>query len=607
MFRFCILSILCVYVTASAAFAHPDPGDGYHFGTTRGIKLIVGGENNERFIGQREPDAEGYHIHRYSYTITVDGGSVGLIWEKTFKTGEDPPPPDTLPDGYFPRFGPRKEVTDDLGPEHIVHPPAHSHGVTHEHGTYVSHTHTVWHTHAGDASQHTHTYTESETHSLSDGSHTGVGTRQQNNPPPGSSGREEEEGRSGPPPGDNPPQQQLHSHEVTHQHGTYVSHTHTVTHTGDASQHTHSYTESEIHSLSGGSHTGVGTRQPVQNPPPGNNQGNSQPQQRSHSHEVTHQHGTYVSHTHTVTHTGDASQHTHTYTESEIHSLSGDNHVGVGTRQLTNNLPPGDNQGNSPPPAGGEGGTPEGTSNGATTTTVATPVVGEGGGTPEGTSSPQQVVSSGPQATQPGAPPERQPLLPIRITEYMVRDWTAGIGGLPQWIEVYNPNTEAVNLKGYTFQYATRRSANAPHKVHTLTLAGTQDGFSIAGGGVAILSTRKVPAWRFSGIGASQVYNLSIDNVLKRGWVLTDANGKEIHRLGRAAFSALGDPVAPLHQNKARVSYQVVPSESPPEVYYYGHREDIGSPGFYKQPAPAAPSAVKRKRVGTWASLKQTP
>ena len=100
---------------------------------------------------------------------------------------------------------------------------------------------------------------------------------------------------------------------------------------------------------------------------------------------------------------------------------------------------------------------------------------------------------------------------------------------------------------------------------------------------------------------------MNIENVLKRGWVLTDADGAEIHRLGRAAFSALGDPVAPLHQNKARVSHQVVPSESPLAVYYYGHREDIGSPGFYKKPAPAAPSGVKRKRVGTWADLKRNP
>ncbi len=239
--------------------------------------------------------------------------------------------------------------------------------------------------------------------------------------------------------------------------------------------------------------------------------------------------------------------------------------------------------------------------------TVTQPTTVVTGGTPAGTSSPQPVgpIAAGiaPQERRPSAPL----MQPIRVTEYMVRDWSAGSSGLPQWIEVYNPNTEAVNLKGWTFQYATRRSANAPHKVHTLTLAGTQDGFSIAGGGVAILSTGTVSAWRFSGIEATQVYNLNIDNVLKRGWVLTDADGAEIHRLGRAAFGALGDPVAPLHQNQARVSHQVVPSESPPEVYYYGHREDMGSPGFYEQPAPSAPSAVKRKRVGTWASLKQTP
>ncbi len=256
--------------------------------------------------------------------------------------------------------------------------------------------------------------------------------------------------------------------------------------------------------------------------------------------------------------------------------------------------------------------------------TVTQPTAVATGGTSEGTSeageSQTPVDTSTEQnflraqqkygTTLEGTPetqPEPQPLFPIRITEYMVRDWSAGSSGLPQWIEVYNPNTEVVNLKGYTFQYATRRSATAPHKVHTLTLAGTQDGFSIAGGGVAILSTGTVSAWRFSGIEATQVYNLNIDNVLKRGWVLTDADGAEIHRLGRAAFGALGDPVAPLHQNQARVSHQVVPSESPPEVYYYGHREDMGSPGFYEQPAPSAPSAVKRKRVGTWASLKQTP
>ena len=330
------------------------------------------------------------------------------------------------------------------------------------------------------------------------------------------------------------------------------------------------------------------------------------------------QEDTNVRHQHSATHTHGGESHTHTgwhrHTSPHPHP----------TPHIWDSHPPPDNEQPNNQPTNNQPTNNQPINNQPTVTqpTVTQPTTVATGGTSEGTSEAGESQTPVDTSTEqnflraqqkygtplegtPETQPERQPLLPIRITEYMVRDWSAGSSGLPQWIEVYNPNTEAVNLKGWTFQYATRRSANAPHKVHTLTLAGTQDGFSIAGGGVAILSTRKVPAWRFSGIGASQVYNLNIDNVLKRGWVLTDADGKEIQRLGRAAFSALGDPVAPLHQNKARVSHQVLPSESPPEVYYYGHREDMGSPGFYEQPAPAAPSAVRRKQIGTWAALKK--
>ena len=231
-------------------------------------------------------------------------------------------------------------------------------------------------------------------------------------------------------------------------------------------------------------------------------------------------------------------------------------------------------------------------------------------GTAEGTSSPQRVApvatGSAPQETQPEA------LLPIRVTEYMVRDWGRGVwgGNLPQWIELQNPNAAAVNLKGYTFQYATRRFANDPYTIHTLTLASAEDdtdGFVIAGGGVAILVTHDVPSRRFSGIEASQVYDLDIENVLKRGWVLTDAEGREVHRIGKDAFNALRNPVAPPHQEAARVSYHVYPSEAPTEAYYYGYNRDIGSPGFYEPPVPKAPSAIRAKRVGTWAGLKQSP
>lgn len=49
----------------------------------------------------------------------------------------------------------------------------------------------------------------------------------------------------------------------------------------------------------------------------------------------------------------------------------------------------------------------------------------------------------------------------------------------------------------------------------------------------------------------------------------------------------------------------VRPSESPSEAYYYGNSENIGSPGFYEQPAPATPSLIRRKQIGTWADLKK--
>ena len=250
--------------------------------------------------------------------------------------------------------------------------------------------------------------------------------------------------------------------------------------------------------------------------------------------------------------------------------------------------------------------------------TVTQPTTVVESGTSEGTSSPQPVgpvvTGSAPRQTRPASPV----LQPIRVTEYMVRDWSKGgawIGNsnLPQWIELHNPNATAVNLKGWTFQYATRFFANQPYTIHTLTLAAPEgasedvleNGFSIPGGGVAILSTQQLREEKFSGIEATQVYNLNIENVLKRGWVLTDANGKEVQRIGRDAFSALRDPVAPRHQEGARVSYQVYLSESPSESYYYGDSRDIGSPGFYEQAAPSAPSAVRPKRIGTWAALKR--
>ena len=393
---------------------------------------------------------------------------------------------------------------------------------------------------------------------------------------------------------------------VSHSHGGTCYHTHAnaVARDLQGPEPGHDHRSQAYKDLHSGSSWHTPTCDSTENEP--------EPDRNPHSHtSPAHQHGNYVSHTHSKSHSHDIPAPTPGHTHGHPHAIS-NNHDRVdivdGERPTTTPT----NNGN---PTGGTptGGTP----------TVTTPIV-EGGGpaptvegseTPEDTSTdsgtPEDTLAvfetniiSPPQETQPEAPPA-PPLQPIRVTEYMVRDW-AGVGGLPQWIELYNPNTEDVNLKGYTFQYATRQLANDPYKIHTLKLAEMEDGFSIAGGGVVILATQKPRDVVVSGIEiSSQVYNLSIQNVLKRGWVLIDADGEEIQRLGRKAFSALSDPVAPPHQGEARVSHSVLPSETPSEPYYYGHSDDVGSPGFYEEPAPAAPSAVIRKTVGTWASLKR--
>ena len=438
-----------------------------------------------------------------------------------------------------------------------------------------------------------------------------------------------------------------HSHTFEHQHDDYPSHTHRGTHTHENPGETHS----DPHDIDS-SHTHVGKKVVID------------PVKKTVTFDA-HQHDDYVWHTHsTKSYTGNTvdvgNPHDHDNDHSNVDRIPPEPPEGStpgtpketpgGTTEGTGGTdggpgdppgeqggiqggpgdPPGGNPqpqpgkaGTGPPPGslGGErderrvgpppgnnnqGETPEGTSNETTTTTVATPVVR--------TSSPQQVVSSGPQETQSGVPLTQPPLQPLRVTEYMIRVGSVGRRGLPQWIELHNPNTKPVDLKGYTFQYATRRFANHPYKIHTLTLAATEEEeFSIPSGGVALLATQRLPEdqrfparkFSFSGIEATQVYALGIENVLKRGWVLTDADGAEVHRLGRDAFEALGDPVVPLDKERARVSYHVYPSESPSEPYYYGSSQDIGSPGFYEEPAPAAPSAVKRKRVGIWAALKR--
>ena len=78
-------------------------------------------------------------------------------------------------------------------------------------------------------------------------------------------------------------------------------------------------------------------------------------------------------------------------------------------------------------------------------------------------------VSSNPLPVNTGTPdPETVTLtesvvFKLRITEYMLRDWSrSGLGRLPQWVEIYNPNAKPMSLDGYQFTYAYRRFANYP-------------------------------------------------------------------------------------------------------------------------------------------------
>ena len=259
---------------------------------------------------------------------------------------------------------------------------------------------------------------------------------------------------------------------------------------------------------------------------------------------------------------------------------------------------------------------------------------------PPGPQPQQTSLQSGPSG-QSGLPPQQQqpvstpaytpkvqaasetqakPMLPVKVTEYMLRDRIryAG-GGLPQWIEVYNPNTEPVNLKGYQFTYAHRKFVNHPWVYETQSIPH----FMIPAQGAVIIANKPVPAntWRdvIAGIPNEQVWVIPNDNrsiQLKNGWHLADPNGEVVHRIGHAFReypstdpsdwdSTLERPHLPVHTEAGyRVSYQWPASVAPAEVHFYGNATDVGSPGFYEPAVPKAPSLVIRRKAGTWAELK---
>ena len=183
------------------------------------------------------------------------------------------------------------------------------------------------------------------------------------------------------------------------------------------------------------------------------------------------------------------------------------------------------------------------------------------------------------------------------VSEYMVQGWSRGHSKLPQWIELYNPHSAPVNLKGWRLKYVEKG------KIRTRRLRN----FEIPANGTAILATREAQWLR--GLSQDAAYILDIPNVLKKGWHLLDVEGNTIHRIGIAFRTdenlELGDPTVPNHQNRARVSQNRYASDPSPDIHYYGHSADIGTPGFFQLPTPAAPSKARPKLQTSWGKIKK--
>lgn len=208
------------------------------------------------------------------------------------------------------------------------------------------------------------------------------------------------------------------------------------------------------------------------------------------------------------------------------------------------------------------------------------------------TSQPQTGVI--PQPTQPQVTQQ-----PLRTTEYMVRDWSRSSGGgLPQWIELYNPNPNPILLHNCVFSYVA--IVNFNKKVKQVRV----DNFTVPAESAVIFVTHAVRPNRFGGVTAEQVYDLKIKNVLKRGWSLTTANGGVISKAGEAFGGSR--PVAPKHVEGERQSYTRYTETDTETAHFYGSASDIGTPGYHVPLAPAAPRLL-RKQIGLWGSLKTEP
>jgi hypothetical protein len=166
---------------------------------------------------------------------------------------------------------------------------------------------------------------------------------------------------------------------------------------------------------------------------------------------------------------------------------------------------------------------------------------------------------------------------------------------LPQWIEIYNPNDLAVNLVGYEFSYVFKKKAHSIQLRHFLIPPES-----------AIILTTHIPhqRHRYEGISELQVYNLKIENALKKGWSLKDLNGTIISQTGKI-FGETENPIMPPRVGLSRVSQNVYGSENSQDPYFFGFRNDVSSPGFYEPQIPRSPALLRQRMKTTWASFKK--
>ena len=186
-------------------------------------------------------------------------------------------------------------------------------------------------------------------------------------------------------------------------------------------------------------------------------------------------------------------------------------------------------------------------------------------------------------------------------------------GSVPQWFELYNQNPQEVDLTGWKLYYRKTKRHIADMEILYIVLTDIK----IPARGAIILATYEtkttsVDSEKIYVLRDSQGHNIN----LKLGWKLTapGTNGaddiiiseqpRDEHGNGKFGEGNVQRRFrGKVKWKRTRTSFEYRRSEEV-EQGYYGHINDISTPGFYEPHVPKAPSLI-RKSVTTWASLKK--